>query len=91
MQNKLKPQELKAEEWLRKDKDDELNAQSILTHRDGAPSGVCFLSQQMAEKHLKGYLVFKKSRFPKIHFLDKLTELCKKIDSSFVEIKDDAI
>ncbi|MBI2459091.1 MAG: HEPN domain-containing protein [Parcubacteria group bacterium] len=43
-----------AARWVRKARDDELNIRSILKHRDGAPSGVCFLSQQMAEKYLKG-------------------------------------
>ncbi len=52
--------DLLTEEWIKKAKDDELNACSILTHRDGAPNGVCVLSHQMAEKYLKAYLVLKK-------------------------------
>ena len=43
-------------EWLDKANDDYLNAKSILNHKDGAPSGVCFLSQQLAEKCLKALL-----------------------------------
>lgn len=53
------------QEWLKKAEDDELNAKSILKHRDGTPSGVCFLSQQIAEKCLKTLLVFNKKEFPK--------------------------
>lgn len=90
MPNKFSPQELHAEEWLRRAKDDELNARSILTHKDGAPNAVCFLSHQMAEKSLKAFLIAKKNWFPKIHYLDKLTELCREIDSSFEEIKEEA-
>ncbi len=41
----------------------------------GAPSTACFLSQQIAEKCLKGLLVFYKKRFPKIHDLLKLKDL----------------
>lgn len=91
MSNKFSPQELHAEEWLKRTKDDELNARSILTHRDGTPNAVCFLSHQMSEKSLKAFLVAKKNWFPKIHYLDKLTELCKEIDSSFEKIKEKAL
>lgn len=63
-------------EWLKKSGDDELNARSIVTHRDGAPSGVCFLSQQMAEKCLKALLAYHQKPFPKIHdLLDLETRL----------------
>jgi len=91
MKNKALPTELRAEEWIKKANDDELNARSILTHRDGTPNGVCFLSHQTTEKYLKSFLVFKKEWFPKIHALDTLTELCEEIDSSFKELEEDAI
>ncbi|MBI5306296.1 HEPN domain-containing protein [Candidatus Wolfebacteria bacterium] len=81
--------DLLAEEWIKKAKDDELNASSILKHRDGTPSGVCLLSHQMAEKYFKAYLVLKKGSYPKIHFLDKLTEISMKIDHSFIELKEE--
>ncbi len=77
-------------EWFLKAQDDELSDRDILTDREGAASTVCFLSQQIAEKSLKGYLVFKERRFPKIHDLDKLVRLCKIIDSEFGKIKNDA-
>ena len=86
-----KSKELLVEEWLKRAYDDELNARSILTHKDGAPNGPCFLSQQMVEKYLKAYLVFRKKRFPRIHALDNLLELCMEIDSSFIKLKADAI
>lgn len=90
MNTQNKQKDLLAEEWIKKAHDDELNANSILTHRDGAPSGVCLLSHQMAEKYFKAYLVFKTKRYPKIHFLDELTEICMELDSSFTELKDAA-
>jgi HEPN domain-containing protein len=63
-------------EWLKRAGDDELNANSIVTHRDGAPSGVCFLSQQMAEKCLKALLIFHQKPFLKVHdLLDLETRL----------------
>lgn len=77
------PAGLRVEEWLRKAHEDELNAGSLLKHRDGAASGVCFLSHQMAEKYLKAYLVAKQNRFPKIHPLDRLVEFCAEHDPMF--------
>lgn len=61
--------------WVRKAKEDELNICSILKHRDGAPSGVCFLAQQMAEKYLKAMLIFYDLELMKIHDLIKLISL----------------
>ncbi len=87
---KLKNLLVLANEWFLKAKDDELSAKDILKDQKGAASTVCFLSQQMAEKYLKGYLVFKNKEFPKIHDLDKLVKLCANIDSRFVKIKTDA-
>ena len=85
--NKNNLEEL-ANEWFLKAQDDELSTKDILNDKEGAPSTVCFLSQQMAEKFLKGYLVYKEKELSKIHDLDRLIKLCEEIDTSFVEIKD---
>ena len=61
--------------WFSKADDDELNIKSILKHRDGTPSAACFLSQQMAEKYLKGLLVFEKNELFKTHHLIRLKEI----------------
>jgi len=84
---KLKNLLILANEWFSKAKDDELSAMDILKDREGAASTVCFLSQQMAEKYFKGYLVFKNQEFPKIHDLNKLVNLCKKLDDNFEKVK----
>lgn len=91
MKNNFSSKELQVEEWIKKGVDDELNAWSILKHKDGTPSGVCFLSQQMAEKYLKAFLVWRRQRFPKIHPIDKLVQYCQEIDSTFLKLKSDAI
>lgn len=62
-------------DWFQKADEDELNAESILKHRDGTPSGACFLSQQMAEKYLKGLLIYNNKNFPKTHDLIQLQTL----------------
>ena len=41
----------------------------------------------MAEKYLKGFLVFSKIDFPKIHHLDRLIVLCQKVDSQFEKLR----
>jgi HEPN domain-containing protein len=61
--------------WFKRGDEDELNVLSILKHRDGTPGAACFLSQQMAEKYLKGLLVFIEKDLVKIHDLVKLEEI----------------
>ncbi len=81
---------LLAQEWFLRAGDDELSAKSILKNKDSSPNTVCFLSQQIAEKFLKGFLVFKGVRFSKIHQLDRLVALCGEIDNQFENIKKEA-
>lgn len=76
--------------WTEKASDDELNIRSILRHRDGAPSGVCFLSQQMAEKHLKALLIFFDLELVKTHDLIKLISLFKNNAPGVKEIDEEA-
>jgi len=83
--------EMQAREWIKKAKEDELSAESILRHRDGSPSTVCFISHQIAEKFLKAFLVEKIHDYPKIHLLDVLLKLCIKNDGSLEEIKEEAV
>lgn len=89
--NKTIPAELIVEEWVKKASDDELSCKAILDDKDGAPSSVCFMSQQMAEKYFKAYLVFKNNSFPKIHDLKKLVYLCKEIDPEFTDLNKEAV
>lgn len=63
------------QQWFTKADEDCLSANAILKDKDGAPSTVCFLSQQMAEKYLKGMLVFYGQEFPKVHDLLELESL----------------
>jgi len=46
---------------------------------------ICFQCQQAVEKYLKGFLVYNKRSFPKIHDLTQLLKLCAKIDKSFLK------
>lgn len=64
-------------EWFKKASEDELSTKAVL--ENGAPSTGCFLSQQMAEKYLKGLLVFYKEEFPKVHDLLELETLLLRV------------
>ena len=75
-----------AAEWLRKGDEDEMSIEAILKE-NGAPSTACFLSQQMAEKYLKGYLVHQGEKALKIHDLVILFNLVKKIDPAFTKFQ----
>lgn len=90
MKPKNKKNSQLAKEWFLKAQDDELSIRDILKDREGSPNTVCFLSQQMAEKYLKGFLVFHRKRFPKIHHLDRLLNLAKKIDPKSEKLRKEA-
>jgi len=51
----------------------------------------CFLAQQIAEKYLKGFLVFHNKKIQKIHDLIKLLNECKNIDKSFRELEEECV
>lgn len=59
--------------WFNKAKEDELSIKAVL--KEGHPSTGCFLAQQMAEKYLKGLMVFLDRNFPKVHDLLELETL----------------
>lgn len=67
-------------EWFAKAGEDELSIEAIL--KEGSPSTACFLSQQMAEKYLKGLVVFHKKSFPKVHDLLALETILLDCDPS---------
>lgn len=75
-------------EWFKKAKEDELSAM-IIIREGGAPSTACFLAQQIAEKYLKGLLVFYNKKFPKIHDLFELETLLLKITPEIKEVQQD--
>ena len=76
-------------EWLDKAKDDELSIGAILKE-NGAASTACFLSQQMAEKYLKGFLAFYGKLAPQKHDLLFLLTLCEQINPDFDKLQKSA-
>lgn len=77
------------QEWLDYAHNDDLNAKSILTHRDGHPNGTCFLSQQMAEKYLKALIIFFKKHVPKVHDLLELETILILVQPEVKELHED--
>lgn len=65
--------------WLKKSGEDELSAEWLLGEKKGSPSTVCFLAQQIAEKHLKALLDFHNKTIKKTHDLVVLESFVKEI------------
>ena len=76
-----------ANEWFERADDDERAIKNLLKEK-GPFSIICFLSQQIAEKYLKGYLVFQKKPVKKIHDLGKILRICCEINKDFKKLLD---
>lgn len=72
----------KPKDWLLKANED-LKVAKILAGKGNFGYHIGFFSQQAAEKVFKGYLLGKKSSYPKTHDLTLLLKLCLKHDPSF--------
>lgn len=77
-----------SKEWVLKAQND-LKSAEILHMENGPTDSLCFHCHQVVEKMLKGFLVFRKGKFPKIHDLIHLLNLCKEIDESFEDLTDE--
>lgn len=77
-----------AKEWIIKSQNN-LKSAGILYRENGPSDSICFHCQQTVEKILKGFLVFNKKEFPKVHDLIHLLNLCKKIDKSLEGLEDE--
>lgn len=74
-----------AEEWFRIGEEEFKFAKAGLEELDAFYPQVCFQCQQAVEKFLKGFLVYRGKKFPKIHDLTRLVKLCAKIDKDFLK------
>ena len=72
--------------WLRKAQSDLATARFCLSAGE-ALDMACFHAQQAAEKCIKAYLTAQEIDFPFIHNLEKLIELCARVDPSLMTIK----
>ena len=60
------------------------------TYADGHYARTCFVSQQVAEKSLKGFLYGTKENV-KTHSLMRLMDLCSKVDPEFISLKENLL
>ena len=76
-------------EWLKYSQNDLISAKHL--YEDLYPKQTeiaCYLSQQCAEKVLKGYILYKDTEPPKTHNLIELCQICLNHDITFSEILD---
>ncbi len=74
-----------AKGWLLK-ADGDLSVASLCLDSHRAFDSACFHAQQAAEKFLKAYLICYGIRFPFVHDLDQLIDLCATRDPTFQEL-----
>jgi HEPN domain-containing protein len=78
------------QEWFQYSQNDLVSAHHLFNDLHPKQSEIaCYLSQQCAEKALKGFLFFKSTEPPRTHSLVELCQMCMKHDSSFFELLDD--
>jgi HEPN domain-containing protein len=77
------------QEWFHYSQNDLISARHLYDDLYPKQTEVaCYLSQQGAEKALKGYLFFKDVEPPRVHNLVELCQLCMQHDSVFVTLLD---
>lgn len=79
----LTPQQKLSQLWLAKANDDLLWAKA--TVKDKFYSSACFVSQQVAEKVLKAFLIFCGHRLIKTQLLPMLLEAAGQYDKNFIQ------
>jgi len=76
------------QDWLTKAKRD-LDTAILNQRHGGYTDTTCYFCQQVAEKVLKSYLLFKGIKsLPRIHILSALLSLCKEKDGSFSQLEE---
>jgi HEPN domain-containing protein len=73
--------------WVRKAESDLTNARLCLAAAQALDTA-CFHAQQAAERYLKAYLAAHHVDFPYIHNIEKLLNLCTKLDPAFASVKE---
>jgi HEPN domain-containing protein len=77
-----------AQEWERLAAMDLRSAEHLLKMHPVPIEIICYLSQQSAEKYLKGFLVMHGTDPPKTHDLDELCKLCLRVSGAFADVVD---
>jgi HEPN domain-containing protein len=76
-------------EWFKYSQNDLISAKHLYEDLHPKQTEVaCYLSQQCAEKALKGYVLYRDIEPPKTHNLVELCQICINYDNSFSDILD---
>ena len=76
-------------EWFKYSQNDLISAKHLYEDLHPKQTEVaCYLSQQCAEKALKGYILYRDMEPPKTHNLVELCQICTNHDNSFSDILD---
>jgi len=76
-------------EWLKYSQNDLISAKHLYEDLHPKQTEIaCYLSQQCAEKALKGYILYKDTEPPKTHNLVELCQICANYDNSVEELLD---
>jgi len=87
---KQKSNKILAGEWFRIGESEFNFAEASFEEFEAFYPQICFQCQQAVEKYLKGFLIYHKRKFPKIHDLTQLVRLCSKIDKEFLKFLKEA-
>jgi len=79
--------EEETKEWLQKAKSDLLSAQILIGHEPPVLDTALFHCQQVVEKVLKAFLVWKGVPFEKVHSLPYLLDLCQSKEPKFSSLR----
>ena len=76
-------------EWMKYSQNDLISAKHLFDDLYPKQTEIaCYLSQQCAEKALKGYILFRDIEPPKTHNLIEICQICTNHDTTFSEIMD---
>lgn len=78
-------------QWFQKGNEDELSMDALVRDRLGHPNTVCFLAQQLAEKYMKGLLIFYGIPFAKVHDLLQLETLILTKNKTVTSLHEDLV
>ena len=74
--------------WFRYSRNDLISARHLFEDLYPKQTEIAsYLSQQCAEKALKGFLIYHDVEYPRIHDLKIICSMCKQIDASFGAIE----
>ncbi|OGE05125.1 hypothetical protein A3F45_00950 [Candidatus Curtissbacteria bacterium RIFCSPHIGHO2_12_FULL_41_17] len=69
--------------------ENDLKSARVILNEGGYLGTTCFLAQQIVEKYLKGYLIYRGKDPGKVHALFVLLKRCAQVDKTFERFEDD--